>query len=308
MIRRLEMALALDAHRSFQRAARSLGVSQPALTRALQVLETEMGARLFERGKTECVPTAFGRVVLGHARRIVSEVAEARRAVILLQGLEMGEFRIGAGSFATQVWLGRAIGEVCAANPRLRIRSTEHLWHQLPDALMEAEIDVAVGEASDLRGNNEIVVSRLPRRAGMFVCRADHPLADRPSVTIDDIAEYSLVGPLLPRRIALHLPANSALGALSADGRHYVPSVLCASWLGIGDVVAGSDALGIAARASLSMLPERLNLLPLPFAAPWLCTEQALMWRHDRMKHPALKAFREAARRCEAATMAAAKT
>ncbi|WP_422001061.1 LysR family transcriptional regulator [Reyranella sp.] len=308
MIRRLEMALALDTHRSFQRAARSLGISQPALTRALQVLEAELGARLFERGKSECAPTEFGRVALVRARRIVSEVAEARREVALLQGLQIGEFRIGAGSFATQVWLGRAIGEVCAAHPRLRIRSTEHPWHQLPDALMASELDIAVGEASDLKGNDEIVVGRLPRRAGMFVCRAGHPLVARPSVTIDDIARYSLVGPLLPRRIALHLPATSALGALSADGRHYVPSVLCTSWLGIGDVVAGSDALGIAARASLPMLPERLNLVPLPFSAPWLCTEQALMWRHDRMKHPALKAFREAARRCEAATMAAAKT
>src|SRR5215470_4001445 len=102
MIRRLEMALALDTHRNFQRAARALGVSQPALTRALQTLEKEFGARLFERGKAECEPTAFGRIVLARARRIVSEVAEARREIDLLHGLETGEFRVAIGNAGPQ--------------------------------------------------------------------------------------------------------------------------------------------------------------------------------------------------------------
>ena len=44
MIRRLELAIAIDAHRSFHRAARAMGISQPSLTRALQVLEAELGA------------------------------------------------------------------------------------------------------------------------------------------------------------------------------------------------------------------------------------------------------------------------
>src|SRR5215510_2632131 len=104
MIRRLEMALALDTHRNFQRAARALGVSQPALTRALQTLEKEFGARLFERGKTECHPTAFGHVVLARARRILTEVAETRREIELLNDLGRGEFKIGLGTAGPQQW------------------------------------------------------------------------------------------------------------------------------------------------------------------------------------------------------------
>ncbi|TAJ91039.1 LysR family transcriptional regulator [Reyranella sp.] len=150
MIRRLEFALAIDTHRSFGRAARALGVSQPSLTRALQVLEGELGARLFERGKTECAPTEFGRIVLYRARRMLSELSETRREIALLQGLQIGEFRIGAGMFATQVWMGKAIGQLCAAHPRLLVRSVEYFWSQLPNALMAAEIDIAVGEVSDL--------------------------------------------------------------------------------------------------------------------------------------------------------------
>jgi len=307
MIRRLEMALAIDSHRSFQRAARALGVSQPSLTRALQVLETELGARLFERGKTEVTPTEFGRVALTHARRIVSELDEARREIALLQGLQIGEFRIGAGSFATQLWLGGAIGRLCAAHPKLKVRSVEYLWHQLPDALMASEIDVAVGEASELGGHPDIVVARLPKRAGIFICRAGHPLTRIAQPTMDDLARYPLVGPQVPRRFAMHFPAVSELGAMSADGRHYLPSIFCPTFIGIADVVENSDALGFAPRAALPTLKKRSTLHVLSYQPAWLCTEQAIMWRADRMLHPALKAFRDAAKRSEAAALAVTK-
>jgi DNA-binding transcriptional LysR family regulator len=303
MIRRLEFALAIDTHRSFGRAARALGVSQPSLTRALQVLETELGARLFERDKADCEPTEFGRIVLFRARRMLSELSETKREIALLQGLQIGEFRIGAGMFATQVWMGKAIGELSAAHPKLRVRSIEYFWSQLPDALMAAEIDVGVGEATDLPENSEIVVGRFPRRRGRFVCRTGHPLAKLETVTLADLASYPLASTYIPRRMAVHLPLDSALGAMSGDGRHFVPSILCAAWAGIGDVVERSDALGIAPNAALLALRQRQGLVALPFDAPWMCTEHALMWRRDRMLHPALKVFCAAARRYEAETM-----
>ncbi|MCW5737150.1 MAG: LysR family transcriptional regulator [Enhydrobacter sp.] len=303
MLRRLELALALDAHRSFHRAARAMGISQPSLTRALQVLETELGVRLFERGNADCEPTDFGRAVLARARRIVSEVAEAKRRIASLQGLETGELRIGAGSFVTQIWLGAAVGEVSAAYPQLRIRNVEYLYHQLPDALLAAEIDVAIGEASDLASYPDIVVSRLPRRPGVMICRADHPLAGLEKVAIDDLAKFPLAGPQLPPRIAMHLPPASALGVMTDRSGYFVPAILTATWMGIGDVVRESHALGIIPRATLPDLSQRCEVVALPFAAPWLQTQQALMWRRDRMMHPALKHFRATARRAEAAAM-----
>jgi DNA-binding transcriptional LysR family regulator len=303
MLRRLEMIVAIDTHRNFNRAARALGISQPSLTRALQTLERELGVRLFERDKTECQPTEFGRIMLERSRRILSEMAEARREIELLQGLQTGEFRIGAGSFATQLWLGAAIGQLNGAHPRLKVRSAELLWYQLPVALMASEIDVAVGEASELAATPDIVVSRLPRRPGVLICRAGHPLARQGAVDVADLAAFPLAGPRLPRRIAMHLPAESTLGTLAPNGLSFQPAILCETLVGIGDLVEQSDALGIFPRAAVARLRQRPTIAVLPFEPTWLCTEQALMWRGDRMAHPALKAFRESARRCEAAVM-----
>lgn len=303
MLRRLEMIVAIDQHRNFGRAARALGISQPSLTRALQVLEAELGVRLFERDKTECQPTEFGRIMLMRGRRILSELEEAKREIALLQGLETGEFRIGAAAYVTQLWLGAAIGQLLAVHPKLKVRSSERLWYQLADALMASEIDIAVGEASEIGGHPDIVVGRLPRRPGVIICRAGHPLARRNDLEIGHLADYPLAGPLLPRRIAVHLPAASALGSLAANGLAFQPAIFCESLVGIGDLVETSDALGMVPRAAFAKAEKRRGLAVLPIEVPWLVTEQALMWRRDRMAHPALKTFRDAARRTEAAAM-----
>lgn len=303
MIRRLEMAIAIDTHRSFHRAAHALGLSQPALTRALQALEKEFGARLFERGRTECEPTAFGRIMLARARRIVSEVAEARREIDLLQGLEAGELRIGIGSAGPQQWVGGAIGDLCAANPNLRVWCVELAGYQHPDALMAGEIDAAVGEPGDLAGYPDIVVARLPRRPVAFFCRRGHPLMKLAKIEMKDIAAFPFAGPRVGRRFGVHFPASSAMGSMSADGQFFEPAILCAAWPVICEVVSRSDAVSGRACALLNALENRGDLVPLPFSAPWLYTEHSIMWRRDRMPHPALKAFRDAVRRIEAMAM-----
>lgn len=299
------MAIAIDTHRSFHRAAHALGVSQPALTRALQTLEKEFGARLFERGKAECQPTAFGRVVLERARRILSEVAETRREIDLLHGLETGEFRIGIGSAGPQQWVGSAIGDLCADNPKLRVRIVELPGHQHADALMAGEIDVAVGEPSVLAAYPDIVVARLPRRKIVFFCRKGHPLTNLATVEMKDIAAFPFAAPRIRQRA--DLPAGSAMGSLSADGQYFEPAILCANWMAICEIVSRSDAVSARARALLNTPETQADFAILPVAAPWFVTDMAITWRRDRVPHPALKAFRNAVRRSEARVMGGEK-
>ncbi len=70
--RLLRNALALAEHRNFARAAQALNISQPTLTRSIQLLETRLGARLFDRKARTVLPTPLGKEVLKHARLIVA--------------------------------------------------------------------------------------------------------------------------------------------------------------------------------------------------------------------------------------------
>jgi len=307
MLFRLQALLAIDDHRNFQRAAQALSITQPSLTRALQVLEAEVGARLFERSKSQCEPTVYGQIMLRHARSVVAEIAEARREIGILQNLEGGEFRIGAGPIVTQLWLGRAVGELSAAHRQLKVVAVDLPWHDLPNAVMSGAVDVAIGEASDLDGYPDLVVGRLPRRRAAFICRRDHPLAAADRVLMEDLAKYPLASPLLPYRVGVHLPAGSAMGALAKDKGQFVPTIACSTWSAVWDIVESGEALGIVPVAMVKLLRDR-RLKRLAFEPAWMCTEYALMWRRDRVPHPALKPFREIARKHEAAEMTAPET
>lgn len=220
-----------------------------------------------------------------------------------MQHLEIGSFSIGTGSAGVQHWVASAIGELCAAHPKLKVITSERLWYQLPDALMASEFDVALGEASALEGNPDIVVSRLPRRPGSVICRAGHPLTRLARVGIEDLQRYRLVGPYLARRLGEPFAPDAALGAMSEDSRYFVRAIVCASWNAIREIVARSDVIAFRARAVLRRPKNVGTLVVLPFEAPWLVTDLAIMWRRDRMQHPALKAFRDIARRAEALVM-----
>ena len=67
---------------SYTQAARSLGISQPTVGRRIQALEAKLGAAIFEREDGNLHPTAFGLVVLEHARRMQDEASAIARAAI----------------------------------------------------------------------------------------------------------------------------------------------------------------------------------------------------------------------------------
>ena len=74
----LHYLVAVAQERNFGRAAQKCFVSQPALSVAIQKLEEELGARLFERGKTEVTVTPFGGQIVEQAAKVLEETARIR--------------------------------------------------------------------------------------------------------------------------------------------------------------------------------------------------------------------------------------
>lgn len=70
--RLLRNALMLAEHRNFARAAKALNISQPTLSRSIQLLEKIVGERLFDRDSRTILTTQAGEIILKHARIILS--------------------------------------------------------------------------------------------------------------------------------------------------------------------------------------------------------------------------------------------
>ena len=82
-LRQLRYFLAVVEHGSFTRAAAATGRTQQALSKGIQALELQLGARLFDRGARQATPTAAGRLLLDGPYRpdVAAEDAAALRIV-----------------------------------------------------------------------------------------------------------------------------------------------------------------------------------------------------------------------------------
>jgi DNA-binding transcriptional LysR family regulator len=290
----LEHALAIEKYRNFHVAAKALELSQSTLSRSIHALETELGVTLFNRARG-LEPTEFGRFVLMRSRSILNDAENMKDEVTKMRGLVTGEISIGCGPVISQTWIGDAIARLTAKHPGLTVHAKDYSWWALPEALREREIDIAVGETADLDRDPELVVEPLPKRAGVFCCRKDHPLAARKSVTLDEIAAFPLAAPKLPGRIAEFLPINQRLGALSADRGHFVPRVCCENLFTVLRVVAQTDAVGAAVRAFVEPEIAAGRIVALPYEAPWMRTNYGLIYLRNRTLSVASDAFRAAA-------------
>src|SRR5262247_1645468 len=108
-IRVMRHLLALDQQHSFARAARQLGVTQPALSRSIQALETSIGARLFDRGRMGITPTDAGALLIDLVRPIVNESDEADRQLRHMLEARAGQIRIGVGPYPADISVGAAV-------------------------------------------------------------------------------------------------------------------------------------------------------------------------------------------------------
>jgi LysR family hydrogen peroxide-inducible transcriptional activator len=114
-LRDLKIVRSLAAHRNFARSADELGMSQPALSRALARLEDEIGVHLFERSRTSVCPTVFAEIVLNRCDNLIGGFEDIQRAIRSHRQADQEGFRVSAGPFAAEAVCYRALS-VYAAN------------------------------------------------------------------------------------------------------------------------------------------------------------------------------------------------
>src|SRR5215212_9573687 len=117
---RLATLRAVVAHGSFSAAGQALGLTQPAVSRQITLLERQAGAQLLRRTRQGVRPTEAGRLLVEHADAILDRLALASEQ---LAGLRRGRVRLG--SFFTA--FAQLTPQVCAlAEARLPELSVEH--------------------------------------------------------------------------------------------------------------------------------------------------------------------------------------
>lgn len=142
---------------SFSAAADKVGLTQPAISLHIRLLEKQLGVRLIERVGRRAQPTSAGRDLLVHARRIADEVSQAIETVAPHRSGQSGRLRIGTGATALIYFLPTILREIRRLMPGIEIRVETGNTPDIVRLLENNEIDAAIvtlpvtGRSLDLR-------------------------------------------------------------------------------------------------------------------------------------------------------------
>ena len=224
---------------SFTRAAATLGLTQPALTRNMKLMEGRLGFELMVRSRQGIMPTPLGERILEEAGAIV--LAE-RRISALTDNLRRGyeaELRVGCTPTLSLHALAQPVADFARDNPGVRLDMQQAHSRILAEMLHEGQVDVALGPP-DIAARQAKASSCLLFESPMVILASRyHPLAGRMAVTRADLeaARWALHQPGSGIRIAAdRLLAQIGLGeSLQANE---LPSNMILSLLRMGDHLA----------------------------------------------------------------------
>jgi LysR family transcriptional regulator, regulator of abg operon len=193
--KRLLELLRIAEHGSFTGAADALGVSQPALSNSIVVLERAIGTPVLERHRRGATLTDIGRLLASHAAAIESVLVRAREEVELKKrGLD-GSLVIGVSPIACVDIIPDAIARLKRDTPNISVLIHERPDDELIEALRSGEIDMMVGPTGLLTDPPDIEREVLLNDEFTVVMRTRHPLAHRRSLTLAALRNASWIMP-----------------------------------------------------------------------------------------------------------------
>ncbi|MDR0184597.1 LysR family transcriptional regulator [Lysobacter arvi] len=186
---------------SVSRAAEALYLSQPAVTLQLQALEREMGVRLLERSGRRITLTREGQELYDLARPLVEGLDGLDSTFHeRIRGLDAGELNVAAGSSTILYLLPRIVEAFRATHPEVRLSLHNVTGAGGLDLLRSDGVDLAVGSMLDVPA--DLSYEPVYRFEPMLITPRDHPLAQKASITLDDLSPYGLILP--PQRLTTY--------------------------------------------------------------------------------------------------------
>ena len=187
-LRDIEYFTVMAQHGHLGRAAEALGLSQPALSKSLRRLEHELGAKLVKRTPRGVELSAEGMALLGRARELRLTVQAMAEEIRDVGRGHVGHVRIGAGPVSSAEMLVEALLPLLHDAPKVSFNIVVSDNDLMIPALRRGDLDLVVGYAPRALPREGLVEEQLFEVDFVVVASADHPLAGRKVVSLDDLA------------------------------------------------------------------------------------------------------------------------
>jgi LysR family transcriptional regulator, transcription activator of glutamate synthase operon len=263
-------------------AAAELNITQPTLSRALARLEHQIGTPLFDRVNRRLRLNAYGRIMLEHSRRSITEIRSASERIAALRDPDKGVVRLAFLHSMANWLVPDLLRRFNAEAPQVRFDLSQAAGHELVQALATGQVDLVITTPrphGDGYGWRELVVERL-----CLVVPRTHRLAKRRSVSLNEVADEPIIA--LGSEFALRQLTNELWAAEGISPRVVFEAMEIATIEGL--VVAG---LGIGVVPAPA--PERAHPTAAYISLTSAHAERAvgLAWIKGRPISPAADRF-----------------
>ena len=299
-LRSLRYVVAVARWRNFTRAAGELHVAQPALSRAIRDLETELGVRLFDRTSRRVTVTAAGTAFVAHASRILERVDALGDDMAEFSGAIRGRVRLSVW-YHIDPGLPMLLRDFIAENPNVEVDINELPGAAMLEAVRQGDIDIAVPFLTPTLDLTDIEYEIVREEPVVLAGAPDGPLASLTSVTLQDLSTIRLVAPRIGTSWRLWFDLAVAAGGIR-------PPIVVETNEVSAAVAYASAGIGatILPRRVIEAVGRPVAMVPI-IDAPPLVT--ALAWSRTRYRGPAaeraLAFIRAAAERARAGENAA---
>jgi DNA-binding transcriptional LysR family regulator len=291
-LRHLRSFLAVAETLNFSRAAERLHLSQPALSRQVQELESDLGVALFSRAKGRVSLSDAGRALVEHARELLARSDNAATHVQAVARGECATVEIGyAPSLAVQL-LPLVLERLAQSHPSMNLRMHDLSSDEMNDGLRSGALELAYTAGASVLAEPGLVKETLVSYPVCVAVSRTHPWARRKQVSLADLATAPLLGYARSAYPEYPVWVESLFGSAKARPK------IAAEFDSVSSLL-----LRIEAGSGVALVPwsfschgtERMVLLPIKPAPPPL--DLVMCWRRGQ-DSAAIRAVREVSSAC----------
>lgn len=269
---------------SFTEAATKLCISQPAVSRQIAAMESEIGTSLFERTHSTIVLTPAGKYLYQQLPAMVELLTETLQETKRIGNGETGRLRVGLlEDQSLDACISKALKQLQHANIYLQIQRYD--FRSLEPALMEGKIDVAISIRQGQHTFPDCLYRVYAKESMCYAVHADSLPEKMKTISMEKIhaldSKYPLLIPSLDSFRTAQLPELTELSRLSEyRGQEY-------DFSSISPMVAAGLAATVANESHILSLDRNVCMIPVSEITP---VQKCLFWSSDN-KNPVINAL-----------------
>lgn len=191
-IRQIEYFVEVAKQLSFTKAAASLHVSQPSISKAIQNFEAELGVPLFYRSSKQLELTDAGQAVLVNSMQVLESFQNLRSELTDLMELKKGQIRIGIPPIVGAEFFSKLISHYKELYPYIEIILTEVGTKRIREEIEAGELDIGL-VCSVTSTNENLETICFLKDPLMLIVHESNPLAKKEAVQLSDLAEDAFI-------------------------------------------------------------------------------------------------------------------